>query len=394
MSRGPVSAPAASGPELLKLARSDRAAARARLRGLAAEELASACQDLRPGARGEYLLLLDHPEEVVPLLPPAELAATIVESGMSEGAWLLEIATSEQRVACFDLDCWDAHEVEPGRILSWIDALVEAGRPTLVKALHELDLELWLIALAHSTDVCVIGKEDEAPPGWFTEDGVCYFLPRSDEAFARVAEIARTSFHEAQPLYWQLVYGLLFESPAECQEFALKWRTARLGDLGFPDREFAMQAYKPLPLEEAPVLEAGSGAANEARAVVPARGLPQQLRGSLVGDALAQLGPERAADVLGYVLAVANTVAVAERLRLSDPDSIPRATEKAVRGIDRGLRELAKLRQQAPADVLDCTRPLDLFRIGATLDPALHPERRDSPGEDSGEEDAVGNDAT
>lgn len=104
--------------------------------------------------------------------------------------------------------------------------------------------------------------------------------------------------------------------------------------------------------------------------------LPQRLAGTLVGRALAELPAELAADVLGYVLAVANALAVADGLMLSDPESVPRALTKAVRGIDRGLAELATARGQAPHEVLAQTLPFDLFRIGATLDEELRPRGR------------------
>jgi hypothetical protein len=74
---------------------------------------------------------------------------------------------------------------------------------------------------------------------------------------------------------------------------------------------------------------------------------------------------------LGYVLAVANSIAVADRLQLSDPDSVPLALEKAVEGIDTGLRELARVQGRTPAEVLEGTSPVDLFRTGATLKPEL-----------------------
>ena len=99
--------------------------------------------------------------------------------------------------------------------------------------------------------------------------------------------------------------------------------------------------------------------------------LPRQLRGTLLGEALANLPVARAADLLGYVLGVANSLAVADGLPLSESESVPRALEKAVRGIDTGLRELARVRGQAPEEVLDRTAPLDLFRVGATVDPSL-----------------------
>ena len=71
------------------------------------------------------------------------------------------------------------------------------------------------------------------------------------------------------------------------------------------------------------------------------------------------------------MLGVANSIAVADGLPLSERESVPRALEKAVRGIDTGLRELARARDQLPpAEILDRTAPLDLFRVGATLDPS------------------------
>jgi hypothetical protein len=369
-SRGPVSRPDASGPALLRLARSSREAGREKLRTLTPEQQAQACQEIHPGMRGEFLMLVEMPEEIVPLLEPAELVSTIRASGMSDGAWLLEMATPEQRVACIDLDCWGGYELATGRVLEWIDALIEAGRPTLINAIGEFDPEVWVLAMKRMTEVAVVAKEDDPPDGWFTEDGVVYFGPSSDEDFARVKEIAQATFSEAQSRYYQLVYGVLFELSSDTEEFALKWHEARMGDLGFPTREHAMEAYKPLAVEEAPVLEVTSDE-DEMSAVVPGESLPRQLQGSLLGEALRTLPAGRAVEVLGYVLAVANTLAVADGLLLSDVDSIPEALAKAVKGIDLGLRELSRARDQAPGEVLDRSRPLDLFRIGATLDDSL-----------------------
>ena len=315
-------------------------------------------------------MLVDSPEAVVPLLPEQEFVATILSGGMSEASWLMEIATPEQRVACIDLDCWTVYDVDLIRFEEWIDALIEAGRPTLAKALNEIDPEVWVLAMRSMANVMVVAKEEEAPPGWTTEDGVCYFQPRSDEAFARVKEITQTAFSEVQPAYWQLVYGMLFELESECQEYALRWRTGRLKDLGFPDREQAMLAYRPLTADRIPTWEIDD---DEQAAVVPFATLPELLQGTQVGRALARLPAGRAADVLGYVLAVANSLAVADGMSLSDTDSIPMAMRKALRGIDRGLEEVALAQRLAPERVLDRTRPLDLFRIGATLDPEIKP---------------------
>ena len=124
-----------SGPQLLRLARRNRAAAIEKLRALSLDRQARACLELRPALRSNFLGLLDQPESVVPLLPETELAITIRAGGMSEAAWLLEIATPAQRRACFDLDCWyglpgsEGKSIDLTRAYEWIEALIEATHP-------------------------------------------------------------------------------------------------------------------------------------------------------------------------------------------------------------------------------------------------------------------------
>lgn len=362
----------ADGVALLRLGRTDRAAARARLRELSPEELASACQELRPEARSEFLMLVESPEDVVPLLAEAELVHTVRAGGMSEAAWLLELATTEQRIACFDLDCWNGSELLMPRVHEWIDALIEAGRPTLVRALEELELELVILSVRAESEIAVLGKEDVPPIGWFTPDGVVYFGVESETSPHRVHEIAHALFDQSPALYWRLVYGALFESPSEMAEEALRWKTNRLTDLGFPEREQAMRVYRPLVSDKVTDWTPPS----DSNALVSAVSLPRQLRGSLLGEALLKLSGRQAGDVLGYVLGVANSLAVADGLSLSEPESVPRALEKAVRGIDAGLRELARARNQPPEQILERTAPLDLFRVAATRDASLRTPSR------------------
>jgi hypothetical protein len=363
----PISISDISGTSLLRLARVSRDAARKKLRGLALEEQARVCLELRSEVRAEFLMLLDHPEHVVPLLGDAEVCVTVRGSGMSDGAWLLELATPEQRQACFDLDCWRGTRLQLERTAEWVDALIEAGPETLASAVEETDSEIWVLMLRSMADVAVIGKEETPPDGSISVDGVAHFTPFEGSDPSRVQQLARALFAHSQGEYWRLVYGALFESPSEMEEYAQRWRSGRLADLGFPEREQAQRVYARLHPDEAPVLDVSTPGA----ALVPTRTLPRQLQGSLVGESLRKLSPDRAGEVLGYLLAVANALAVADELILSDPEAVALALEKAVRGIDAGLRELARVRGRPPEEVLDHTLPLDLFRIGATLDASL-----------------------
>jgi hypothetical protein len=277
------------------------------------------------------------------------------------------VATPEQRVACFDLDCWKAGVLQVDRAREWLDALIEAGRETLVRGLQEIDLELLLLVLRSETEVVIVGKEEIPPDGFFTADGVVYFrVP--DDSPQRMHEIAQAAFSQAPQLYWLIAQGMLFELPSECEEYALRWRSRRLNDLGFPDREDAMAVYRPLApekVEDFGTREYGAGALQRAF------DLPQQFGGTLLAEALGGLDLARVPEAVGQVLAVANWIAIADDLPLSEPESTPRALRKAIAGIDRGLRELVSLRNQPPAEVLARTRPLDLFRVGATLEPRL-----------------------
>jgi hypothetical protein len=302
---------------------------------------------------------------------------------MSDAAFLLETGTATQAQAGLDLDCWRAEALQVPRLWEWLDALVEAGPETIGRLFGETDLEVWIVALRGVTDVAVLGKEDDRPEGWFTVDGVVYWGIAEDFEGGRLQPLVSALFDRSQSDYWSLVYGLLFESVPECEEWALRWRTGRLADLGFPERDQAMRIYRPLEPEDVTIWNV----AGDASALVEPQQLPRQLQGTLLGEALGRLSSARAAEVLGYVLGVTNAVAVADRLSLSDSDAIPGALEKAVRGIDRGLRELAQRRGSSAEDVVDATAPMDLFRIGAALDPTLQPpppepEEPEEPGDD------------
>ncbi|MCP4002988.1 MAG: hypothetical protein GY725_02210 [bacterium] len=364
-----VPAPGVSGVELLRLSRSDRAAAKRKLRELSPEVQAVACIELRPAMRGDFLMLVDNPEKVVPHLPEAEFAHTVLAGGLNESAWLLEIARPEQRVACIDLDCWDRYDLDLGKFREWVDALIEAGRATLARALEEFDLATWILMVHDECEIVVVGKEDEPPTGYFTPDGVVYFSAPEGAPMHRMHELTQAAWQHNQPQYWRLVYGCLFETISGCEEDSLRWRTNRLQDLGFPDREQAMRAYRPLTVEH--VEEWAVPDSDDALA--QSFDMPRQLDGTLIAEALSRLPESRAVDVLGYILAVANSLAVADDLPLSDPDSIPGALKKAVGGIESGLRALSTARNRAPHEVLDRSAPLDLFRVGASLDPSLRP---------------------
>lgn len=370
--------PRTGGRELFELAELDADAARRALNALPPGARAEACLGLHPTQRRVLLELLDDLAEVVPLIPETELLHTIRAADAHDRGWILAHTTQEQRLACIDIDCWHRSELELKRFRDWTDALIIAGGDTLLLALHEFDLETWILALRDMADI-VIAEQTVEPYGYYTEDGIVFYSPHQPGDRERVRHIFATLLSTQPKQYWQLVYGVVYEDPYETEDYALRWRTGRMADLGFPERKHAMRAYRPLEIDEAPTIEIAQPRRKRSD-LVASCALPVPMQGSLVARALRALEPALAGDMLGYVLAVANTIAVADQMNLSDPDSIPKALRKAIRGIDRGLRDLATRRNQAPHEVLATSRPLDLFRIGMTADAHLSlevPEEED-----------------
>ena len=99
-----------SAKELLKLARSNDTQA---LAAFSAEALADGCVELDAKSRGEFLPKIEHPEQVVPLLPETEFALALNAIGKDEAGWLLAFSTEEQRIACIDMDCFDVEGFQP-----------------------------------------------------------------------------------------------------------------------------------------------------------------------------------------------------------------------------------------------------------------------------------------
>jgi hypothetical protein len=366
--------PYIDGAGLLRLARANTDEARGLLRQLTPDQIAQAVLDLQPAQRAEFLEVAERVEEIVPLLPEIEFTNTLRTTGLEDAGWMVEFASSEQRVAAVDLDCWRSLRFSPSRFFEWLDAMIEAGPDTLAAAFYELDIEVWVLALREMAEFSIVEFGEEGGSDDMPQDRVVDYQATSAENEERVSEILWTAFLESPSHYQAFVSGALAWSSEACEKDGAVWHRNRMEDLGFPDPEYAKRAYRPLQVDTTPVVDAGS---REPRtdALVIGPQLPQPLAGTLAGQALSELPPDRASELLGYVLAVANTLAVADGLPLADPKSVETSLSKALRGIDRGLAELAKSRHQSHGRVLDTTVPLDLFRIGATLDPELRQGR-------------------
>jgi hypothetical protein len=348
---------------MLKVARTDRRAAVAELEKLSLDAQVELACETPLARRPELLELLPEPERVIARLPHAELCFTAKHVGLADAGWILSSATDEQLVACLDLDAWHHLTPDLSRLGAWIDALSEAGDETLVRAARAIDPELLVLFLKDRIEVVLkpAGDDDwQPPPGAQTVEGQFYFSARrSSDDLARTIALA--------------MQGVIWELTSETEEWALRWRGGRLEDLGFAPWEESIAIYAPVrPEQRAQLAEAPSADPLDVEAwTLPVwmprlPGAPDS--GPLLLRAAAQLAGEERARFFFAFLALANKVAVADRLPLGEAESIPQAMDKATLLASRGLEHVAQANSLDPPAVLRRISLERLFRVGSNLE--------------------------
>ncbi len=362
---------------LLDLARKDRSAAQRALAALPLDVQVELVCETPVARRAALLELLPEPESVIPLLPDAELCFTVKAIGLESASWLLAYTTPEQIVACFDLDAWEGALPNRRSLDTSISALVEAGEEPLLRGLQALDPELLALFMKARVEVFMRVNTDndwQDPVGAETLDGQFFFrtLDEGDDAAAIIA-LLRTLFEHDYWTYFRLLQSVIWELAPENEEWALRWRAGRLEDMGFPPWEEAMNIYHYLPPEqrgEIPVDATPLAPPSRWQLPVVMPRLPAKLdEGGLLFRTIAALEDEERRTAFHALVALANKIAVADRMALSDAESTPRAIEKAARFASGGLEFLAREHGLDPIEVLRRT-PLDrVFRVGANLEP-------------------------
>lgn len=362
---------------LLALARRDPVAAGNAASALPVDAQVALVCETPVAQRAALLGALDKPEEVIPALPEAELCFTVKALGLADAAPILEYATPEQVVASLDLDVWKGQEPDLATFGEWLTALASTESRALVDGVRAIDPELTVLHLQSRLQVWLkpAGDEDWQPPiGSQTLEGQFYFSAISeDDDIETLVTLLRALFDQDYWTYFRLMQGAIWELPSDLTEWSLRWRTGRLEDLGFPTWDDAMRIYRFIAPRDRARLDADPRPLDvEAwRLPIWLPGLPTTRSAEhRVFRAAGELQPEERRAFFYAFVALANKVAVADRLPLSDAESTPRAIEKAARFASDGLAHVAAESGLPDATVLRRVSVERLFAVGANLDPA------------------------
>jgi hypothetical protein len=361
---------------VLRLARENRRAAVEALRATPAEDQVALVCNAPLAARGELLDLLPEPERIIPMLPEAELCFTVKAIGLADSAWVLEHATPEQVTAAIDLDAWSRLEPDLPALSAWIGALAATERDAFKRAIEALDPELLVLHLKSRIEVFQkpAGDDDWMPPeaAQTLEGGFYYRAKDEGDDVASIGELLRMLFEEDYWTYFRVMQGVIWELEGDTQEWALRWRSGRLEDLGFPSWDESMHIYKfirpedrgKIPEDERPLAGSPWSLPVWIPSLPAAAGRPHR-----IFDAIAKLTEDERRACFYAFVSLANKVAVADAMPLSDSTSIPRALDKAAYWSSEGLAKVAAENGLDDGEVLRRVSLDRLFSVGANLDP-------------------------
>ena len=362
---------------LLKLARNDRRAAEQELATLRPEHQAIVICEAPLSVRRQIIELMPSPEAVIPLIPEAEFTYICRSIGLEDASWLLPMATEAQLATAFDLDAWTGLSLDHTRLDSWMAALAECEDDTMLRAARAVDPEILVLFLRNHVDVTLKPSEQDNPD-WSPPDnsqtleGQFYFVAKdSKDDLAPLMNLLHTLFQGDYWLYFRAIQAVKEEMTAENEEWALRWRTGRLEDLGFPSWDESMRIYGFLrPDRLADVPEDTNALDFESWSlpiwITELPGVRSDERAFF--RAVRELGTEDRSTVFYAMIALANRVAVADRMELGDPESLPGAIEKSTRFTSLGLEHVAAESGFSLEETLRRVPIERLFRVGTNLD--------------------------
>jgi|GEM_PF-2467419 len=228
--------------------------------------------------RSQVMGLIESPNAAILIqnLGVLEVYQAVKALGPESAAPVLALMSTEQTRALLDLDVWHEHAFDISDVLLWLTAFRAGGLDCLHKAARALDQEALSLLFRRRLLIVLTPKDDasdQAPlPDWAVEppEDLSPLVTTPDGRFIIAARLmdewnepdGPPIDEEERKAILQLVHELYLEEDwayvsdmlrgaesdlsSSLEEDALKFRDARLEDLGFPPLARALEIYGPL----------------------------------------------------------------------------------------------------------------------------------------------------
>lgn len=331
--------------------------------------------------RLEALISADDAMAQVQALGVPDLYFLIKDIGIADSYDLLALASSEQVQGCLDLDSWERDRPQLEGIKPWLAAVQDAGFEKLGEVWQGLDPELcalllsrwahiWDHSLGEEPDDSVDGPLYKTPDTFFTlkviserEDDVAFIFGLLEDLYRADGDVIRRALMAARS-----------EPVAELEEYAYRWRSGRMADLGYVDFYDALEVFRPL---DAASVQIGEGTADVVRLAAdtdrPDSNLPVPMVEQVVGRAFLARAldsineADEASRLESALLILVNKVLAAAKVSPGDEDAIAVGTEHATATLALGLETVSGGDLERAAEALKTIALSRLHRVGYTV---------------------------
>jgi len=323
--------------------------------------------------RLQILFLSEHPEELVPSLPEQEIFLTIKEVGEKDCLELISLTTPEQCQYLLDIELWKRDQLDPEKVLHWMEILLESGEKKVIQFIQSADPEFVALILKKFLRVTTLEGEltermDKIPP--FTLDQY-YFIDFKGLKGREVFEPFIKTFYQVNSEgYRRLMEALICELESELEETGYRFRNSRLNDYGFPDVEEALDIYQFIRPES---LLKREGAFKPKGAEPLQREssiyyLTFHNEGPFFSAILSQIDDPQEQDRLKQeITSLCNKAIIAEAIDLSNLSGTERVIHKVYHYLNLGLQYLSGEEEEKGIDILRSLPIQKIFQCGLSL---------------------------
>jgi len=325
--------------------------------------------------RIHYLFLSEHPEELIQRLPELEVFLTVKEVGERDSLDLISITTPEQFQYLLDLEFWKKDELNPEKILHWMELLLESGEEKVLQFIQATDPEFIALLLKKLLQVSTSDGEpletaDRIPR--FTLDQYYFIHFKEKGARSVFVPFLQILYRVDEEEYRRLMESLIVELESEMEETGYRLRNARMTDYGFPDFEEALEIYRfvnpdSLALEKR---SAVGRTPEETEKISPPFYLTFQGEGSFLSAVLSRIDdPHEQNRIRVELAALCNKAMMAEPLDLFEIEQMKKVTQRVFHYLNLGLEYSSGEEENKAFEVLRSFPLQKIFQsgVGATL---------------------------
>ena len=322
--------------------------------------------------RIQYLFLSEHPEQLVQELPELEVFLTVKEAGEKDCLDLISLTTSEQFQFFLDLDFWTRDQLDPEKVLHWMEILLESGEKKVTQFIQSTDIDfiaLLLKKFIHATAIDGEQLEEMDRIALFTLDQyhfVHFRGQRTREVFEPFLQIL---YRADKNSYQRLMDSLIVEFESELEETGYRLRNSRLSDYGFPDFQESLDIYHFIN-PDSPI--SGGRPLDPAAEEEKAKGssifyLAHQEEGPFFSSILSKIDDSQQQNRLKQeIAALCNKAIVAEAIDLSNIAAMERVVKKVYHTLNLGLQYLSKDDATRALEILQSLPVQRLFQYGVS----------------------------